>query len=83
MIDFIFGVTNPEEWHSINYIQNPSHYSFVGMFGRKIFPSLFFFFFFFLFSFFLFTLLYFTCEKNTGKKNNKVKKKENFKGNLE
>jgi translocator assembly and maintenance protein 41 len=27
MLDFIFAVSHPEHWHSINLAQNPSHYS--------------------------------------------------------
>jgi translocator assembly and maintenance protein 41 len=27
MVDFIFGVSHPEHWHSINIQQNPHHYS--------------------------------------------------------
>lgn len=27
MVDFIFGVSHPEHWHSINLQQNPHHYS--------------------------------------------------------
>ncbi|KAJ3224006.1 Mitochondrial translocator assembly and maintenance protein 41 [Clydaea vesicula] len=27
MVDFIFGVTHPSHWHSLNLRQNPSHYS--------------------------------------------------------
>jgi translocator assembly and maintenance protein 41 len=27
MLDFIFAVSHPEHWHSINLTQNPSHYA--------------------------------------------------------
>ena len=27
MLDFIFGVTHAEHWHSLNLRQNPHHYS--------------------------------------------------------
>lgn len=27
MLDFIFAVSHPEHWHSINLAQNPSHYA--------------------------------------------------------
>lgn len=27
MLDFIFAVSHPEHWHSINLAQNPSHYT--------------------------------------------------------
>ncbi len=35
MVDFIFGVTHPEHWHSLNIRQNPDHYSFLKAFGTK------------------------------------------------
>jgi mitochondrial translocator assembly and maintenance protein 41 len=35
MVDFIFGVTHPEHWHSLNIRQNPNHYSFLKTFGVK------------------------------------------------
>ncbi|TPX48791.1 phosphatidate cytidylyltransferase [Synchytrium endobioticum] len=35
MIDFIFGVTHPEHWHSLNIRQNPQHYSFLSAFGSR------------------------------------------------
>jgi translocator assembly and maintenance protein 41 len=33
MVDFIFGVTHPEHWHSLNVRQHPDHYSFMKHFG--------------------------------------------------
>jgi translocator assembly and maintenance protein 41 len=30
MLDFIFAVSHPEHWHSINLAQNPSHYALHG-----------------------------------------------------
>lgn len=27
MLDFMFAVTHPDHWHSINMQQNPSHYA--------------------------------------------------------
>ena len=35
MVDFIFGVTHAEHWHSLNLRQNPSHYSHLRLFGAK------------------------------------------------
>ena len=33
MIDMVFVVSNPIEWHRENMRQNPSHYSFLTVFG--------------------------------------------------
>lgn len=33
MVDFIFGVTHPVHWHSLNMRQNPTHYSYLKHFG--------------------------------------------------
>ncbi|KAI9206532.1 mitochondrial matrix Mmp37 [Polychytrium aggregatum] len=35
MVDFIFGVTHPEHWHSLNMRENPSHYSAVRYLGSR------------------------------------------------
>jgi mitochondrial translocator assembly and maintenance protein 41 len=35
MVDFIFGVTHPHHWHSLNMRQNPSHYSCLASFGSN------------------------------------------------
>jgi translocator assembly and maintenance protein 41 len=35
MVDFIFGVTHPHHWHSLNIQQNPHHYSAVRRFGSN------------------------------------------------
>ena len=35
MVDFIFGVTHPHHWHSLNIQQNPHHYSVVRRFGSN------------------------------------------------
>ncbi|KAJ3299245.1 Mitochondrial translocator assembly and maintenance protein 41 [Borealophlyctis nickersoniae] len=35
MVDFIFGVTHPEHWHSLNLRQNRHHYSAVGALGSQ------------------------------------------------
>ncbi|KAK3846456.1 MAG: mitochondrial matrix Mmp37 [Linnemannia gamsii] len=35
MIDFIFGVSHPQHWHSLNLQANPHHYSGLGMLGSK------------------------------------------------
>lgn len=32
-VDFIFGVTHAQHWHSLNLRQNPSHYSSLASFG--------------------------------------------------
>jgi translocator assembly and maintenance protein 41 len=36
MIDFIFGVTHAEHWHSLNLKQFPHHYSGIKMFGTGV-----------------------------------------------
>ncbi|KAJ2956262.1 hypothetical protein NQZ79_g7856 [Umbelopsis isabellina] len=36
MVDFIFGVTHPHHWHSLNIQQNPHHYSVVRRFGSNV-----------------------------------------------
>ncbi|KAG5455778.1 MAG: mitochondrial matrix Mmp37-domain-containing protein [Olpidium bornovanus] len=36
MTDFIFGVTHPQHWHSLNLTQNPGHYSSFGRLGSRI-----------------------------------------------
>ena len=33
MIDMVFVVPDPVEWHKENMSQNPSHYSFLKVFG--------------------------------------------------
>ncbi|KAG9064666.1 Mitochondrial translocator assembly and maintenance protein 41 [Linnemannia hyalina] len=35
MVDFIFGVSHPQHWHSLNLQANPHHYSMLGKFGSK------------------------------------------------
>ncbi|EEB08408.1 matrix protein import protein [Schizosaccharomyces japonicus yFS275] len=35
MLDFIFGVKDPYQWHSVNVKQNPKHYSFLKYFGSR------------------------------------------------
>ncbi|GAB5589114.1 Mitochondrial translocator assembly and maintenance protein 41 [Umbelopsis nana] len=35
MVDYIFGVTHPHHWHSLNIQQNPHHYSMVQRFGSN------------------------------------------------
>jgi mitochondrial translocator assembly and maintenance protein 41 len=40
MIDFIFGVTHAQHWHSLNLRQNQSHYSLVSRFGPSAVASL-------------------------------------------
>ncbi|KAI8902244.1 mitochondrial matrix Mmp37 [Globomyces pollinis-pini] len=35
MVDFIFGVTHAEHWHSLNLRQHRNHYSFLGSLGGK------------------------------------------------
>ena len=35
MMDFIFGVTHVQHWHSLNLKQNPSHYSSAALFGSS------------------------------------------------
>lgn len=35
MVDFIFGVSHPQHWHSLNLQANPHHYSILGKFGSK------------------------------------------------
>ncbi|KAF9135550.1 Mitochondrial translocator assembly and maintenance protein 41 [Mortierella sp. 14UC] len=35
MVDFIFGVSHPQHWHSLNLQANPHHYSMLGMVGSK------------------------------------------------
>ncbi|ORX92781.1 mitochondrial matrix Mmp37 [Basidiobolus meristosporus CBS 931.73] len=34
--DFIFAVTHPQHWHSLNLQQNRSHYSFLGTYGSGL-----------------------------------------------
>jgi len=36
MIDFIFGVTYTQHWHSLNLNQHPDHYSFLGSLGSGV-----------------------------------------------
>ena len=36
MIDFIFGVSHTQHWHSLNLQQHRDHYSFVGRFGSGL-----------------------------------------------
>jgi hypothetical protein len=36
MVDYIFGVTHPHHWHSLNIQQNPHHYSVVKRFGSNV-----------------------------------------------
>ena len=36
MIDFIFGVSFTQHWHSLNLNQHRDHYSFVGSFGSSV-----------------------------------------------
>ena len=35
MVDYIFGVTHPHHWHSLNIQQNPDHYSIMRRFGSN------------------------------------------------
>lgn len=35
MVDYIFGVTHPHHWHSLNIQQNPHHYSIMRRFGSN------------------------------------------------
>ncbi|CAO3566680.1 unnamed protein product [Mortierella alpina] len=35
MVDFIFGVSHPQHWHSLNIQANPHHYSVLGKLGSK------------------------------------------------
>lgn len=35
MVDFIFAVSHPQHWHSLNIQANPHHYSFLGRLGSK------------------------------------------------
>jgi translocator assembly and maintenance protein 41 len=35
MVDYIFGVTHPHHWHSLNIQQNPHHYSMMRRFGSN------------------------------------------------
>ena len=35
MVDFIFGVSHPQHWHSLNLQANPHHYSMLGKLGSK------------------------------------------------
>ncbi|KAF8952454.1 Mitochondrial translocator assembly and maintenance protein 41 [Haplosporangium bisporale] len=35
MVDFVFGVSHPQHWHSLNLQANPHHYSLVGKLGSK------------------------------------------------
>ncbi|KAG0197317.1 Mitochondrial translocator assembly and maintenance protein 41 [Mortierella sp. GBA30] len=35
MVDFIFGVSHPQHWHSLNIQANPHHYSMLGRLGSK------------------------------------------------
>ncbi|RUP43553.1 mitochondrial matrix Mmp37-domain-containing protein [Jimgerdemannia flammicorona] len=35
MTDFIFGVSHPQHWHSLNLQHNRAHYSFVGALGSR------------------------------------------------
>lgn len=35
MIDFIFGVSHPQHWHSLNLQHNRAHYSFMGTLGSR------------------------------------------------
>ncbi|PHH55137.1 Phosphatidate cytidylyltransferase, mitochondrial [Ceratocystis fimbriata CBS 114723] len=39
MIDFIFGVTHPQHWHSLNMKQHPEHYSGLAKFGSGLVTS--------------------------------------------
>ncbi|KAJ3180662.1 Mitochondrial translocator assembly and maintenance protein 41 [Geranomyces variabilis] len=36
MVDFLFGVTHPEHWHSLNIRQNRHHYSALAYLGSKV-----------------------------------------------
>ncbi|KAI8592247.1 mitochondrial matrix Mmp37-domain-containing protein [Geranomyces variabilis] len=36
MVDFLFGVTHPEHWHSLNIRQNRHHYSALAHLGSKV-----------------------------------------------
>ncbi|TPX59224.1 phosphatidate cytidylyltransferase [Powellomyces hirtus] len=36
MVDFLFGVTHPDHWHSLNIRQNRHHYSSLAYFGSKV-----------------------------------------------
>ncbi|KAK3822976.1 MAG: mitochondrial matrix Mmp37 [Benniella sp.] len=36
MVDFIFAVSHPQHWHSLNLQANPHHYSFLGRMGSKV-----------------------------------------------
>lgn len=35
MIDLVFGVAEPLQWHAANLSQNPKHYSGIGKFGAS------------------------------------------------
>jgi mitochondrial translocator assembly and maintenance protein 41 len=35
MIDLVFAVSDPAQWHAENLARNPSHYSFLKMFGAQ------------------------------------------------
>ncbi|KAF9356645.1 Mitochondrial translocator assembly and maintenance protein 41 [Mortierella sp. AD094] len=35
MVDFVFAVSHPQHWHSLNLQANPHHYSFTGKLGSK------------------------------------------------
>ncbi|KKA30598.1 hypothetical protein TD95_000848 [Thielaviopsis punctulata] len=39
MVDFIFGVTHPQHWHSLNMKQHPEHYSGLAKFGSGLVTS--------------------------------------------
>ncbi|KAL5601031.1 uncharacterized protein BROUX77_005280 [Berkeleyomyces rouxiae] len=39
MIDFIFGVTHPQHWHSLNMKQHPEHYSGLAKMGSGLVTS--------------------------------------------
>ncbi|KAI1306471.1 Mitochondrial translocator assembly and maintenance protein 41 [Mortierella claussenii] len=36
MVDFIFAVSHPQHWHSLNLQANPHHYSLLGKMGSKV-----------------------------------------------
>lgn len=38
-IDFIFGVTHTQHWHSLNLMEHPDHYSFLGKMGSGVVGS--------------------------------------------